>query len=77
VSSLVPFGGKGMIESLRTVRRRWRSFKSNLFYFLYILTAAFVAPLEINFHDFLVPFFLLARCFYCILLVHLGCVFIF
>jgi hypothetical protein len=58
--------------------RTLEELKFFFFYSLYIWTAAFVAPLEISFHDFLVFFFLLlARCFSYILLVYLICTFIF
>jgi hypothetical protein len=49
-----------MIEELKT-----------FFYSLFSWTAAFLAPLVINFNDFLIFFLLLLRCFSCILHVYL------
>jgi len=49
-------GRKIMIEVLRTVRGLLKSFFICLFYTLYLGTVAFVNPLVISHHDFIVLF---------------------
>jgi hypothetical protein len=50
-----------MIEVLRTVRGLWRRLSLYFSNTLYLWTAAFVSPLVISYHHFLILFALLAR----------------
>jgi hypothetical protein len=52
-------------------------FKSLFFNYLYLWKAVFVFSNLLNFHDFLILFLFLVRCFSYIFYVHLSCTFAF
>jgi hypothetical protein len=64
-------------RSFEDRERTLEELKSFFFNTLYHWTTSFVFPLVLSFNDFLVLFSLLARCFFCILLVYLGALYAF